>query len=222
MTTQVNGLPGQNASPPTSLAELAYEAIRDMVVTLEISPGAAISEEALMKQLDLGRTPVHEAIKRLESERLVAIYPRRGTFATEVNITDLALITEIRLALVPLAARSAAKRCTSAEREELRGLVAALDELDGSSAESMRMDTVVQRTIYGYARNPYLEANLRQYYNLVQRIWYLFLERLPQLSEHIAEHKALLEAIIDGDEDRAGQLAYDHVSGFEQAVRSIL
>ena len=222
MTTQVNSLPGENASPPTSLAERAYEAIRDMVVTLAIPPGAAISEEALMRQLDLGRTPIHEAIKRLESERLVAIYPRRGTFATEVNITDLALITEIRLALVPLAARSAARLCTTAERDELRGLVAALDRLDGSSTESMRMDNVVQRAIYSHARNPYLEANLRQYYNLVHRIWYLFLERLPHLAEHIAEHKALLEAIVDGDEDRAGRLAYDHVAGFEEAVRSIL
>ncbi len=222
MTTQVNSLPAENAAPPTSLAERAYEAIRNMVVTLAIPPGAAISEEALMRELDLGRTPVHEAIKRLESERLVAIYPRRGTFATEVNITDLALITEIRLALVPLAARSAARRCTTAEREELRGLVAAFEELDSSSAQSMRMDALVQRTIYGFARNPYLEANLRQYYNLVHRIWYLFLERLPQLSEHIAEHKALLEAIIAGDEDLAARLAYEHVSGFEQAVRSIL
>lgn len=222
MAEQVNTFRMTDASAPPSLANQACDAIRDMLVTLEIPPGAAISEEALMGRLCLGRTPVHEAIKRLEAESLVAIYPRRGTFATEVNITDLALITEIRLALEPSAAHSAARRCTPAEREELGRLLEACDNLDGTDEQLMRLDRDVHYAIYHCAHNRYLEGNLRQYYSLVRRIWYLFLDRLPNVTEHIAEHKALLEAIIEGQADDAHRITHEHVSSFEQTIRSIL
>ena len=65
-----------------SLAERAYRAIRDRLVMLEIRPGAPINEEQLGQSLGVGRTPVREALKRLQYERLITTYPRRGTFAT--------------------------------------------------------------------------------------------------------------------------------------------
>lgn len=219
MSAQVNDLAEVTAP---SLATRAYEAIRDMLVTLEIAPGSAISEEALSKQLGLGRTPIREAIKRLEVDSLVAIYPRRGTFATEVNITDLALITEIRQALEPRAAHSAALRRTSADLARLASL---RDECLNSSPdddELMRLDRSVHSAIYRCAHNRYLEANLMQYYSLVHRIWHLFLTRLPHLSEHIAEHASLLDAIIDGRADDAEQIARGHVVAFEQTIRSVI
>lgn len=220
MSAQVNAIAGEINSP--SLATRAYEAIRDMIVTLEIRPGAAISEDALSEQLGMGRTPIHEAIKRLEVDSLVAIYPRRGTFATEVNITDLALITEIRQALEPRAAHSAALRRTAADLAQLTSLreacLASAPDDDGL----MRLDGAVHRAIYRSSHNRFLEANLLQYYSLVHRIWHLFLTRLPHLSEHIAEHVALLDAIIDGRAQDAEQIVRVHVSSFEQTVRSII
>lgn len=86
------GPPGE----PPSLAELAYRAIQDRLVRLDIRPGAPINEEELCLRLGMGRTPVREALKRLEHERLVVAYPRRGTFATEINVTDLRHISEVR------------------------------------------------------------------------------------------------------------------------------
>lgn len=220
MSGQVNGFPEGISAP--SLATRAYEAIRDMLVTLEIHPGAAISEDALSAQLGMGRTPIREAIKRLEVDSLVAIYPRRGTFATEVNITDLALITEIRQALEPKAAHSAALRRTAGDLTELTSLreacLASAPDDDGL----MRLDRSVHSAIYGCSHNRFLEANLMQYYSLVHRIWHLFLTRLPHLSEHIAEHVRLLDAIIDGRAEDAEQIVREHVSGFEQTIRSII
>ena len=81
---------------PPSLAEQAYRFIRDRLVMLDIRPGSPINEEELGTALGMGRTPIREALKRLESERLVVAYPRRGTFATDVNISDLAHISEVR------------------------------------------------------------------------------------------------------------------------------
>src|SRR5688500_18203301 len=90
------GFMQQVATEPESLAERAYRTIRDRLVMLEIRPGAPINEDRLAQSLGVGRTPVREALKRLQYERLITTYSRRGTFATEVNITDLAHISEVR------------------------------------------------------------------------------------------------------------------------------
>src|SRR5690349_5503955 len=97
---------------------------------LEIRPGDPLNDDRLAAELGTGRTPVREALKRLEGDRLVVAYPRRGTFATAVDITDLANLSEVRLNLEPLAARSAARNAGSVDRAELSrlgGRIAALD-----------------------------------------------------------------------------------------------
>src|SRR5215212_1374288 len=113
--------------PTELLSDRAYAALRDRLVSLEIPPGAPIDEEALTGQLGVGRTPVREAIRRLALERLVVVYPRRGTFASEINITDLAAISDVRVQLEGHAARRAAERLTPDQREQLDALVAEID-----------------------------------------------------------------------------------------------
>ena len=75
--------------PAISLASMAYERIKMKLIMLEIRPGSPINDGALAAELGVGRTPVREALKRLETDHLVASFPRRGTFATGVDITDL-------------------------------------------------------------------------------------------------------------------------------------
>ncbi|MGH3425770.1 MAG: GntR family transcriptional regulator, partial [Nocardioidaceae bacterium] len=208
---------------PPSLAERAYRSIRDSLVMLEIRPGAPIHDGQLADRLDLGRTPVREALKRLESERLVIAYPRRGTFATDVNITDLAHVSEVRQLLEPAAARTAALRASADDRARMADLSA---ELGGGSAReagpeaSMRLDLRVHRTIYAATHNPHLEDTLVRYDNLATRIWCLFIDRLPGVAGHVEEHGPLLRALVEGDEERAGLLAAEHVDNFERAIRA--
>src|SRR5579859_2471349 len=109
------------------LADRAYDELRDRIVTLKISPGAPIDEDLIGEQLGMGRTPVREAIKRLSLENLVTVYPRRGTFASEINITDLAHISDVRVVLEGHAAYRAAERITESQRAELAGLLIELD-----------------------------------------------------------------------------------------------
>ena len=207
-----------------SFAERAYEIIRDRLVMLEIRPGTPINDEHLAAELGFGRTPVREALKRLERERLVVAYPRRGTFATEVNITDLGHITEVRQQLEPVAAAAAARRATAADRAGLRSLAAVLRDTGRGtvSTDLMRLDMKVHRAIYAATQNPFLEDTLVHYDNLATRIWGLFLNRLPGLAGHVEEHGALLDAVAGGDPDRAAELAGAHVAHFEQAVRAAL
>lgn len=204
-----------------SLSDRAYVAIRDRLITLEIPPGSIINEEALMHSLGTGRTPIHEAIKRLALEKLVVIYPRRGTLAAHVDITDLARISEVRLPLEGLAASRAAKR---ASQQDIDALELTLGELD-DAADNRRLleiDISLHRAVYRCARNPHLEATLTQYLNLTLRILYLVLDSLPNLPGHLLEQRDLVDAIKARDSDRAHGLAVRHLADFVDEMRAVL
>jgi len=207
-----------------SLSERAYRHLRDRLIMLDIRPGDPINDGKLAAELGIGRTPVREALKRLESDHLVVSYPRRGTFATIVDITELADVSELRESLEPLAAKRAAKLATPALRAEIRETAAAIAGMDGDDDpyDLMRYDIKVHRLIYRAAANAHLEDVLIRYDNLATRIWCMVLEKVPSVSSHIAEHVELLEAVADGDSERAAKLALEHVTSFEQAIRNVL
>lgn len=213
------------AASSLSMAERAYQTLRDRLITLDIRPGDPINDGQLATELDAGRTPVREAIKRLEMDHLVISYPRRGTFATIVDITELAEVSELRRVLEPLAARKAAHTATPELREELRSLAAAVRALEGQRPdkyELMRYDLAVHRLVYRAAGNRHLEETLIRLGNLATRIWCLVLDRVPSVAGHIAEHVELLETIADGDENRSDALALEHISSFERTIRGVL
>jgi len=215
----------QESSPPLSLSERAYQAIQDKLIMLEIPPMAPIDEVGLVESLGVGRTPVREALKRLEVDRLVVSYARRGTFATAVDITDLAYISDIRVQLEPLAARRAAEGASAAVREDLAELADATERLDVpelSRDELMRWDMRVHRAIYHAAGNPHLEDTLVRYDNLATRIFCLFLDRMHDFVSHVEEHAGLLRTIADGEADVAARKARQHVLGFEKAIRAVI
>ena len=216
---------GRTGPGDVSMAEQAYRQLRDRLIMLEIRPGEAINEGTLAMEFGIGRTPVREALKRLESDRLVVSYARRGTFATNVDITELADVSDIRERLEPLAAERAAKLATPGMRAELLGVAAAIANMDTATSnqrELMRYDIRVHRLIYAAAANPHLEDALIRYDNLATRIWCLVLDKIPSVAGHIAEHIELLEAIATGDAQLAGSLALEHVTSFEKSVRSVL
>jgi DNA-binding GntR family transcriptional regulator len=223
----VNALPAlpQVEDAVLSQAEAAYRQLRDKLIMLEIRPGEPLNDGQLAVELGFGRTPVREAIKRLEVDHLVISYPRRGTFATSVDFTELADVSEVRELLEPLAARSAALRASVSMRQELLNVAAAIATLEPGPSESrdlMRYDLTVHRLIYKAAGNPHLEETLIRYDNLATRIWCLVLDKLPSVSGHITEHVELLKAVAEGDADRAAELALHHVTSFEETVRKVL
>lgn len=218
MGTQVN-----NQSSGASLAEQAYAAIRERLVMLEIKPGDPINEDRLSTELGMGRTPIREALKRLERDRMVVVYPRRGTFATDVHISDLAHISEVRRTLEPLAASGAAERATPTDRAALTELRSRLERGYGNdNTELLRADVSVHRAIYRCVYNPFLEDTLITYDDLATRIWCVFIPRLSGVTGHVEEHIPLLIAIIEGDADKAADLALQHVTRFEQAIRALI
>jgi len=223
--TDISVVSRHRDAPRGLLADRAYRDLRDRLVTLRIAPGAPIDEDLIGRELEMGRTPVREAIKRLALENLVTVFPRRGTFASEINITDLAHISDVRAQLEGHAAYRAAERITDSQREELRSL---LDKLHASrgAADSpqalMELDARVHRFIYRCAANPFLEETLGRYLNLSLRIWYLVIDRLPHLFARVHEHEDVLLAISAGDAERARDILVAHIATFEQEIRAVL
>lgn len=213
------------ASEEMSFADRAYLVIRDKLIMLDIRPNDAIVESELAAELKLGRTPVREALKRLEVDRLVVSFPRRGTFATGVDVADLRHISQIRVNLEPVAARTAAENASADVRAGLLKLADRTEALDVENIhrdELMRWDLRAHRAIYRSTGNPHLEDVLVRYDNLATRIFCLFLDRLPTVARHVGEHAELLRTIAGGDGDAAAQMALDHVTGFEKAVRAVV
>ena len=226
MSVEVAGVAGAAGQESyASLAERAYHEIRDRLIMLDIAPGAPINEQALALELGIGRTPIRESLKKLELDHLVVAYPRRGTFATQVDITDLAAVSEMRAVLEPMAARRAA---TSARPQSRQALLAKAEQIEGmdgrreSNRDLMQYDIEVHRLIYGLTGNAHLEETLVRLDNLATRIWCVVLDRLPSIEEHIREHVDLLRAIAAGDGDLAAEMALQHSVHFESSVRRVL
>ena len=216
---------GEQNGTTASLASRAYQQIRDRLILLDIRPGEPINDVGLAAELGVGRTPVREALKRLETDHLVVSYPRRGTFATVVDVTELGAISDLRQLLEPHAARRAAENASPAQRAELRETavqISGLQAIDGDRTTFISEDMAIHKLIYRATGNPHLEDVLVRYDNLATRIWCLVIDKLPDLAEHVREHSTLLEAIAAGEADTAAALALAHVTSFERAIRRVL
>jgi len=208
---------------PSSLADQAYYALRELIVSLELPPGSAITEPELTVRLAIGRTPVREALRRLALERLVEVYPRRGMFVTTVDVRDLVRLCEVRAVLEPEAARLAAERATRADLDEINGLLEELaDPRRREDRALIELDERIHRAIYRCSHNQLLEETLEWYYTHALRIWMLALDRTPDLEGAVLEHHALLDAIARGKGERAAELMHEHVEHFEETMRDVL
>lgn len=207
-----------------SLSARAYRILLDQLIMLDIEPGEPIMEKQLAEELGVGRTPLREALKRLEADHLVVTYPRRGTFASQVDVTELAHVSEVRQALEPLAARRAAEVKGGDMRDQLLGVLNELKTLDPNQSQRdlLAYDLSVHRLIYSITNNAHLSETLIRLDNIATRIWAALSNRLPALDEHIVEHTRLIEQIVAGDADGAEQTAAEHVKNFYSMVREAL
>ncbi|MDQ6712843.1 MAG: GntR family transcriptional regulator [Candidatus Dormibacteraeota bacterium] len=206
-----------------SHGERAYLLIRDQIVTLRLAPGSVIEEARLRQDLGLGRTPIREALQRLAHENLVTFVPHRGTFVSDINLTDLHRLTEVRTEMEGYAARLAAERATARERAQMEALMAELRTIDEADVHNlMRLDQHIHRLVYQATRNAFLQAMLEESFNLSLRIWFLGLDRGVRLKEAVEEHRQVLDAIVSRDLEKAESIMRQHVAGFEHAIRKVL
>jgi DNA-binding GntR family transcriptional regulator len=202
------------------ISERAYEQLRDRIVTLRLAPGTVLREDDLMRELEIGRTPLREAVKRLALENLVAVQPRIGTYVTSVDASDIVHIAEVRAELEAQAAELAARRMDDGLRGRAEALLEQVRTLDRSTDADtlMELDEAIHRLAWEGSRNPYLMETLERYFVLSLRVWYVVLDRVPGLGSAVFDHAQLLEAILARDPGRARALMHEHVTEFEREI----
>lgn len=220
------GAGGENSPllQPGSLSQRAYGAIKGQIVSLRLAPGAVIDEGRLQNELELGRTPIREALQRLAQEKLVAIIPRRGTFVTGIELKDLKLLFEARLPMEALAARLAAQRGND---EHWRQMEAALNRLPPNGAphrneELIAIDAACHEIIYDAIDNPFLRDTLVTLYALSLRLWYYSLSHMGDVSNAIREHRAILDALRQRESDQAAQIMEQHIRAFQTEIQAAM
>jgi len=202
---------------------LAYETVREKIVSLALAPGALLNEQALAQEIQTGVEPVREALRLLVYDGLVTFTPRHGIYVADINLTDLEQLSEIRLTLEPLCARLAALRCGQDEwtvLEALRAQQLAADPQD--SQRLLDIDHKFHQALTRAAGNKYLARSLDLLFGLSQRLWTVVLPKLDFLSDAVAEHLEMMDAIRHQDADQAEKLMYRHVKTFYDRVRRIL
>jgi DNA-binding GntR family transcriptional regulator len=210
-----------------SLADRTYVQLREEIITIRLPPGTLLREPELMSRLGAGRTPVREALLRLQRDGFVVVVARGGTFVSKIDISDLTAIYEARARIESWATRLAAQRMGEPERREARELIDALQALAPGELDALlALDRRIHRFIYSSAKNTYLFETLDHYHNLSLRILYVALRRfpalMPGLDKVVQEQTQMLEAVCRGDADTAERIALNHVLSFEQEVRKII
>ena len=210
----------------------AYELLQEKIVTTIMPPGSVIHEAALMAESGLGRTPIREALKMLEGERLVTVSPRRGMFVTSIKLSDLAEIQEVRSVLDLLCVRLAAQRITGAEVAALRALVAEIEaELAGEASNGheprdmrvlMTLDHRFHILLAQCSRNSILISEIGMLYNLSRRIWYYYLDRLTPEDLAFAAFGKVVDALEQRDEAAAESALREHIADFSTSIRKQL
>ncbi len=220
MAAEPTTIPPEEAPAARLVAERAYVELRDRIVTLRLAPGTALREDELMREMAIGRTPLREAVKRLALENLVAVQPRRGTFVTGVEASDIVNITEVRAELEGYAAELAALRMHGEARAAAEALVDEIEEVTKPHEQEwlMRFDERIHHFIWEASGNPYLVETLEHYFTHSLRIWYLVLDRVPGLGHAVHDQMHLLDALLARDGAGARNIMREHVLAFQREI----
>lgn len=213
--------------PAGSLAEQAYRALLEEIVSLRLAPGEVLVEEALCQLTSLGRTPVREALQRLAQQRLVVVIPRRGVMVSEINISDIREIFQVRGPLEGVAAALAAERWggRAAPPQVSADIAAIASAPDFFSL--VAIDHRLHHAIHRMAGNSYLLTTLDWHLTLSIRLATALGQRLPsqpvvELAETMQDFREQFAAISAGDAPAADALARRHAGFSEELLRRIL
>jgi DNA-binding GntR family transcriptional regulator len=206
-----------------SLSEQAYEALETLLVTLQLKPGALLTEAELMDRLALGRTPVREAIQRLASEGMLQVMPRRGIRVTPIHYGDQMALLETRRELERLVATKAAKRATPAQRDALREAATLMDKAAAKSdlKRYLAADHACDALLEEASRNPYAMLALGPLRTQCRRLWVAH-QHQGDLPRFAALHASLMRAVADGKEREAGEASDQILDQLQAFVTSAL
>lgn len=203
----------------TPIRELIFQYLRDAIVSGQMEPEDHLIEEELGKKLNVSRTPIREAIRKLELEGLVQRSPRRGVIVRKFSLNDVMEIYDIRSVLEGYAAKLAADNIEPHERVKLRSVMEEMREniQNGNKVEEMEKHKEWLLTVYAASKNSRLEQLLITYADYLQFFRTVSLQDPGRSLEIIKEHESMTRAIETGDGELAEKIAREHVSKAKEA-----
>lgn len=207
----------QNHRP---LREIVYEELKRQILVGEISPGTRMMEVELADVMGVSRTPVREAIRKLEKEGLVSIEPRKGAYASNISIKDMVDVLEVRQGLEEMAAMLAAGRITEEQKEELLEILAGYrNAVEAANIEeSIHYDEAFHIKIVSISGNKTLEQVFSTVQELALRFRYIYYDDFNRYENMPREHQMIEEAIISGDAEKAKIAAGEHVARLKEFI----
>lgn len=210
--------------PAPSLTDRAYAEIEELIITLKLAPGSAVSESDLQTWLGIGRTPIREALHRLAREKLVTILPRRGIIVSAIDIRQQLLLLELRREIERLIARSAARR---ASEEECSQFVALADHFGRASKANddvtfMRVDREFNVLCSRASHNEFAENAMGLIHSLSRRFWYAHHRVAGVMPLTATLHASIARAIASRDEERAGKASDRLLDAIEKFTKGVV
>ncbi len=207
----------QNHRP---LREIVYEQLKMQILRGKIVPGTRMMEVELAEEMGVSRTPVREAIRKLEKEGLVTIEPRRGAYASDISVKDMLDTLEVREDLEGLAAALAAERMNAEQIQELMRLTKGYSEaIKNSDMEKIiSYDEQFHRHIVACSGNKTLMQISETVQELALRFRYLYYDDFSRYENMPVEHKRIIDAITSGNTEEARTVADEHVKKLKEFV----
>jgi len=202
------------------LRDVIFNTLREAIIVGELKPGERLMEVQLAEKMGVSRTPVREAIRKLELEGLVEMLPRKGAHVADLSVKDIMNVLEVRATLDGLASSLSAVRITDEETKELKGVLAQFvnyvekENLQGS----IKKDVEFHDIIYRSSRNDKLiqiSNNLREQ---IQRFRVIYIKDYGSSRELIREHADIYEAIISKNPEAAMNFANKHIMNQEETI----
>ncbi|MDF2840971.1 MAG: transcriptional regulator, GntR family [Clostridia bacterium] len=205
------------------LREIVFETIRNAIISGDLKPGERVMEVQMAESLGVSRTPVREAIRKLELEGLIIMLPRKGAYVADLSVKDLTEVMEIRASLEGLAAGLASIRINADEIEELE--IYALEfhkSIDEDIDVLIHKDFEFHDAIFKASRNERLIQLNNNLIEQVQRFREIYHKKVNKSKETSREHYAIVEAISNGDVDKAEKLARIHIENAEKSILKMM
>lgn len=202
------------------LRDVVFNTLRKAILRGDLSPNERLMEMQLANRLGVSRTPVREAIRKLELEGLVVMLPRRGAKVAQITVKSIKDVLEIRRVLEVLAVTKACKNITDEEIGRLKTSFKDFKEIVGSDdlTKVAECDVEFHEIIYNATNNPKLIGIL---HNLREQMYRYRVEYIKDKTSHqmlVKEHEEMLNAIINRDAKMAGKIAVKHIDNQEESV----
>lgn len=193
----------------------AYNILKDRLVNCIYPPGTLLNEAQLAVELELSRTPVREAISRLEMEGFVKIMPKKGIYVTDILLNDVLQIFQTRIEIEPVALRLAAPHLP---REELQNFCQKFQEPVTDIQNSFRLDTAMHLFIIEHCGNRYIIDMMQRVFDENTRIIISSKQNQTQIHDAKQEHLEILNQLLDGKYEEAAENMRCHVETCRRAA----